>query len=155
MQLLFDVNKAVNCNDIIIFVEKFDVINKRYSNLSFGKDNTYIILNNKENKEILRKINNINVHDLVENLYEKEILISDWDKADYLLEDERYILYMPFFNSEKIAKIYWYYQENTESNRKLEILTLEQNKGKIQEILENKCNIRIFDKDLLGGGCEG
>lgn len=153
-QLLFDVNKTVNYDEIIIFVENFDVINKKYSNLSFGKQNTYIIPNNRINKEILKKTNNINIHDLLENLYEKEILISDWDNADYLLEDGRYILYMPFINSEKITKIHWYYQENTESNRKIEILTLKQNKEKIQEILGKKCNIKTFDKDLLGGICE-
>ena len=103
---------------------------------------------------MLKKFNNVNAHDLLENLYEKEILISDWDKADYLLEDGRYILYMPFINSEKITRIDWYYQENTESNRKVEILTLEENKEKIQEILGEKCRIKTFDKDLLGGICE-
>lgn len=153
-QLLFDVNKAVNYEEIIIFVESYDVINKKYSNLSFGKKNTYIIQNNTLNKEFLKEFNNINVHDLLENLYEKEILISDWDKADYMLEDGRYILYMPFINSEKITRIDWYYQENTESNRKLEILTLEENKEKIQEMLRRKHEIRTFDKDLLGGVCE-
>ena len=153
-QLLFDVNKSINYDDIIIFIENLDVINKKYSNLSFGKQNTYIIQNTRINKEMLKKINNVNAHDLLENLYEKEILISDWDKADYLLEDGRYILYMPFFNSEKITRIDWYYKENTESNRKLEILTLEENKEKIQEILDEKCRIKTFDKDLLGGICE-
>ena len=153
-QLLFDVNKAVNYDEIIIFVEKLDVINTKYSNLSFGKQNTYVIQNTRVNKEILKKINDVNVHDLLENLYEKEILISDWDKADYMLEDGRYILYVPFINSEKIAKLDWYYQENIESNKKLEILTLEENKEKIQEILKGKCKIKTIDKDLLGGACE-
>lgn len=153
-QLLFDVNKAVNYDEIIIFVENLNVINTRYSNLSFGKQNTYIIQNTRTNKEILKKINDVNVHDLLENLYEKEILISDWDKADYVLEDGRYILYMPFINSEKIARLDWYYQENIESNKKLEILTLEENKEKIQEILKRKCKIKTIDKDLLGGACE-
>ena len=109
-QLLFDVNKAVNYDEIIIFIENLDVINKKYSNLSFGKQNTYIIQNNRINKEIFKKINNVNVHDILENLYEKEILISDWDKADYMLEDGRYIIYMPFINSERITKVDWYYK---------------------------------------------
>lgn len=148
-QLLFDIKKTTNYEDVIIFVENFDVINKRYSNLSFGKENTYIILNSNYNKEILKR--NINVHDLLENIYEQEVYISDWDKANYLLENGTYIIYMPFINTEKIERLNWYYQENTESNRKLEILTLDENKEKIQEILCDKCIIRTFDKDLLGG----
>lgn len=150
-QLLFDVNKAVNYDDIIIFIENFDVISKKYSNLSFGKENTYIILNTTENKEIIKRSNEINAHDLLENIYEKEILISNWEKADYLLEDGTYILYMPFINTEKTEKINWYYQENTESNRKLEIVTLKENKKKLEEILCLKCKIKTFDKDWLGG----
>ena len=30
----------------------------------------------------------------------------------------------------------------------------EENKEKIQEILDEKCRIKTFDKDLLGGICE-
>ena len=150
-QLLFDVNKAISYDDFIIFVENYDVINKKYSNLSFGKKNTYIIQNNSLNKELLREMNSINIHDFLESIYEKEILISDWDKADYLLEDGRYIIYMPFINTEEITRINWYYLENSESNRKLEIVTLEENEKTIQGIVDNKCKIKSFNKYWLGG----
>ena len=96
-------------------------------------------------------MNSINIHDLLESLYEKEVLISDWDKADYLLEDGRYIIYMPFINTEKITSINWYYLENSESNRKLEIVTLEENEKAIQGIVNNKCQIKSFNKNWLGG----
>lgn len=150
-QLLFDVNKAISYDELIIFVENYNVINKKYSNLSFGKKNTYIIQNNSLNKEFLREFNNINVHEILESLYEKEILISDWDKADYLLEEGRYIIYMPFINTEKIENINWYYLENPASNRNLEIVTLEENKETIQEIINNKCQVKSFNKNWLGG----
>ena len=104
-QLIFDINKAINYDNIIIFVENFDAINKRYSNLALGKDNTLIILNNNKNKEILRKYNSIYPYEILERLFDSEILVSDWDKADYLLEDGIYILYMPFIDTEKIEKI--------------------------------------------------
>ena len=103
------------------------------------------------NKALLREMNSINIHDLLESLYEKEVLISDWDKADYLLEDGRYIIYMPFINTEKITSINWYYLENSESNRKLEIVTLEENEKAIQGIVNNKCQIKSFNKNWLGG----
>lgn len=150
-QLLFDVNKTINYNDIIIFTENFDIINKKYSNLSFGKENTYIILNTRENKDIIRKINEINFHELLETIYNREIFISNWNKADYLLDDGMYIIFMPFINTEKIERLNWYYQENTDSNKKTQIVTLKENEEKINEILNNNCKIRTFDKNLLGG----
>ena len=153
-QLLFDVNKSINYDDIIIFVENFDVVNKRYSNLSFGKKNTFIILNTYENKEKIKEIIKTNTHELLENIYEKEILISNWEIADYMLDDGTYLIYMPFINTEKIEKINWFYKENTNVKRKIEILTLEENKNKIQELLCSKCKIKTFDKEVLGGICE-
>lgn len=149
-QLLFDINKSINYDEIIIFIDNYNVICSRYSNLSFGKKNTYLILNTSENKKILRETT-VSTHELLEELYETEILISNWDKADYLLEDGRYILYMPFINSEKLQRLNWYYKENTESIKKIELVTLKENENKIKEILSDKCKIVTFDKNLLGG----
>lgn len=150
-QLLFDINKAVNYKNIIIFVDNFDVINKRYSNLSFGKENTFIILNSTENKELIKNYEKMDCHELLENIYEEELFISNWDKADFLLENGTYIVNMPFINTEKIEKINWFYNENSNINRKCELITLEENKEKIKEILNKNCKIKIFDKNLLGG----
>lgn len=150
-QLLFDINKSLSYDNIVIFTENFDVICKKYSNLSFGKNNTYIILNNNSNKEIIKNYKNIDVHELLEGIYDKEILISNWDKANYLLEDNTYIVFMPFINTEQIERINWYYQENTETTKKVEIITLKENADVIERTINNKCKIKTFDKNLLGG----
>lgn len=149
-QLIFDINKATNYDNIIIFVENFDAINKRYSNLAFGKDETLIILNTDENKEIIRKYNSIYPYEILERIFDDEILVSDWEKADYLLEDGTYILYMPFLDTEKIERINWYYEENTNTKRNINIVTLRQNEQKLKEILNNKCSIKIID-NYIGG----
>ena len=149
-QLIFDINKAINYDNIIIFVENFDAINKRYSNLAFGKDETLIILNTDENKEIIRKYNSIYPYEILERIFDDEILVSDWEKADYLLEDGTYILYMPFIDTEKIERINWYYEENTNTKRNINIVTLRQNEQKLKEILNNKCSIKIID-NYIGG----
>ena len=149
-QLIFDINKAINYDNIIIFVENFDAINKRYSNLAFGKDETLIILNTDENKEIIRKYNSIYPYEILERIFDDEILVSDWEKADYLLEDGTYILYMPFLDTEKIERINWYYEENTNTKRNINIVTLRQNEQKLKEILNNKCSIKIID-NYIGG----
>lgn len=153
-QLLFDIKKALNYNEIIIFVENFDVVNKNYSNLSFGKNNTYIIKNTEENKKIIKEIYNMNAHEILENIYQKEIMISDWKYADYLIEDGTYIVYMIFLNTEKINRLNWYYKENTNSNRKVEIVTLEENKQKVDELSCNNVKVKTLNVDLLGGESE-
>lgn len=152
-QLIFDINKAINYDNIIIFVENFDAINKRYSNLAFGKDKTLIILNTDENKEIIRKYNSIYPYEILERIFDDEILVSDWDKADYLLEDGIYILYMPFIDTEKIEKINWYYEENSNTKRNINVVTLRQNEQKLKEILNIKCSIKIID-NYIGGKSE-
>lgn len=150
-QLLFDINKSINFKNIIIFTENFDVINKKYNNLVFGKENTFVILNNKRSKELIKKYGEIDLHEILENIYGEELLISNWSNADYLLEDNTYIVNMPFINTEKIGRINWFLKENTEIQRKIEIVTLEENVNKIQEMLGDKCIVKNFDKELLGG----
>ena len=152
-QLIFDINKSINFDNIIIFVEDFNVIDKRYSNLALDKDKTLIILNNNKNKEILRKYNSIYPYEILERLFDSEILVSDWDKADYLLEDGIYILYMPFIDTEKIEKINWYYEENSNTKRNINVVTLRQNEQKLKEILNIKCSIKIID-NYIGGKSE-
>ena len=118
-QLLFDINKSFNYENIIIFVEDLSVICPKYSNFSFGKENTIVIVNDDNNKELLKKYPNINWHEVLETMYNKEILISDWDKADYLLDENKYIIEMLFINTEKIEKLKWYYKENSNSLKRV------------------------------------
>ena len=153
-QLLFDVNKSINYENIIIFVENFDVINKKYSNLVFGKEKTFIILDSDKNKEIIKNYEKLDYHELLESIYMQELFISNWDIADFLLEDNTYIINMMFINTEKIEKVNWFYSENTNLNKKIEIVTLKENEEKIKEIINAKCKIRILDESLLGGVIE-
>lgn len=151
-QLLFDIKKSFNYQNIVIFLENYEVVSSKYNNFSFGKENTILILNTNQNKGFIKKYERINWHEILENIYDQELLISDWDKADYLLETGLYIVQMPFINTEKIEKINWYYEENNENLKNVEIITLKENKEKIKELVCNKCSIRSIDKNLLGGG---
>lgn len=151
-QLLFDINKSFNYENIIIFVENLGEICSKYSNFSFGKENTIVIVNNDNNKKLIKEYSNINWHEVLEGIYNKEILISDWDKADYLLDENKYIIEMLFINTEKIEKLKWYYKENSESLKSVEIITIDENEEKIKEMVgDNRCSIRVIDKDWLGG----
>lgn len=149
-QLLFDIKKAANEN-IIIFLENYDVISKNYFNMIFGKDSTLAILNTELNKKIIKEYEKVNIHELIEKVYEQEIMISNWEYADFMLEDETYIVNMIFLDTEKIGRINWFLEENTESNKKIEFITIKNNEEKLRELLDNKCNIRIINENLVGG----
>lgn len=148
-QLIFDINKSINHDEIIVFVDNYDIISKRYSNLSFGKQKTLVIKNTRINKELLKKYEYIDFHEIIEEMYDREVLISNWDLADFYLEDNIYIINMPFINTEIIEQLNYYYMENGALNKKIEIWTLEENKEKLKELLANKCIVKTFDYNKL------
>ena len=150
-QVLFDINKALDNSNVIIFLESLDIIRKQYSNLSFGKKTTYIVLDTSANKEFLKRYEYTDIHELFEILYEKDIMISNWEYADYLIEDGRYIVNMMILDTEKISRLNWFFKENNMSKKDIEIITFKEYEFKIKELLEFKCNIKIIDKNLLGG----
>ena len=133
-------------------MEDLSIICPKYSNFSFGKQNTIVIVNDNTNKRLINNYSNINWHEVLEIMYNKELLISDWDNADYLLDENKYIIEMIFINTEKIEKLKWYYKENSDSLKKVEIITIDENKEKIKEMVgDNRCSIKVIDKDWLGG----
>ena len=60
---------------------------------------------------------------------------------------------MPFIDTEKIEKINWYYEENSNTKRNINVVTLRQNEQKLKEILNIKCSIKIID-NYIGGKSE-
>lgn len=150
-QVMCDINKVINYRNIIIFVDDINIINKKYAYMAFNKENTYIIQNSYENKEIIKQCNKIDLHEIMQYIYKRELLISNWEMADYLLGQNQYIVNMLFINTEKIEKLNWYYTENTNTTKEVQVITLEENKEKIQEMLTSKCKIITFDKKILGG----
>lgn len=153
-QLMYDIKKALNYEDIIIFVDNLDVISKKYHNLSFGKNNTIIVLNDDYNKEILKSYYIQDIHEMLENIYNKEIFISNWKLADYMLEDNTYIINMPFINTEKLERLNWFFKENEGIKRNIEIITTKTYKNKILEIINKNCTVKTFDESFTGGNIE-
>lgn len=146
-QLIYDIHKTVNYNNIIVFVDSYDICNSKYSNFSFGKKNTFVIQNIQNNRNLLKEIENINYHEVLEELYDEEILISDWDKADYMLDNGTYIVNMPFINAERISRLNWFFSEN-KSEKIVYIVTYERNKEQIKKMITNKnCFVSLFKEE--------
>lgn len=150
-QILFDINKAMFSKNIIVFLEGLNIVDNKYGNLMFDKENTYIIVNNKENKELLKKYVELDIHEIMQGIYKKELLISDWEYADYLLDNNKYIINMIFINTEVISRLNWFYKENSNTKKEVEIVTIKENEEKIKELLRHYCKIIKIDKNLIGG----
>lgn len=152
-QVINDIQKAIGYNNIIIFMENMKILNKSNQYFIFGKDSNIIVKSNRNNFDKMRYFQKIDLYEIIKQIYDKELLLSNWKKADYMTEDRRYILLMPFIDTEKLHKLNIFYNNNKMSNRKIDIITLKENKEKIEEILTN--NVNIIELDSLLGGING
>lgn len=149
-QIINDIQKLIEYKDIIIFIENIRILNNDKS-FVFGKETTLIINPTIHNLSIMRKLEKIDIYQIVKQIYnDKEILLSNWKKADYMTEDRKYIILMPFIDTEKLHKLNLFYKNNQKINRKIDIITLKENKEIIEDILTNKTNI-IETDNWLGG----
>lgn len=150
-QVINDIQKTIEYNNVIVFIENINILNKSNRYFIFGKASTLIVNVNRTNLERMRYIQKSDLYEVLKQIYEnKEILLSNWKKADYMTEDKQYIFLMPFIDTEKLHKLNIFYNNNKISNRKIDILTLKENKRKITEILTNNTNIIELD-NWLGG----
>jgi len=149
-QAINDIQKIMDYKNILIFIENMNILNEKQS-FVFGKDSTIIINPSKENLTIFKELEKIDLYEIVKKIYsDKEILLSNWKKAEYMTEDRVYIVVMPFIDTEKINRLRMFYKNNPKEKRKIDIITLKENKEKICEILTNKANIIELD-NWLGG----
>ena len=149
-QIINDIQKLIEYKDIIIFIENIRILNNDES-FVFGKETTLIINPTIHNLSIMRELEKIDIYQIVKQIYnDKEILLSNWKKADYMTEDRKYIILMPFIDTEKLHKLNLFYKNNQKINRKIDIITLKENKEIIEDILTNKTNI-IETDNWLGG----
>ena len=146
-QTLTDVDKMLFNDKVIVFLEDFNRINKRNMYFMISHKSIQIINPTEENLELIQILKDIDIYDIVKEIYKgKEILLSNWNNADYMIEDEKYIVSMPFINTEKLYRLKIFFNSNERKDRKIDIITLKENKEKINEILEHKVNIVELDE---------
>ena len=101
-----------------------------------------------------KKVVYLDFYEIIKQMYSNtEVLLSNWVKADYMTEDRTYIFFMPFIDTERLYGLNKFYNNNKNIIRKIDIITLKENKEKIEEILTNKTNIVEMDEWL--GGIDG
>ena len=150
-QVINDIQKNIDYENTIVFMENFKMLSKKNQYFIFGRESTLIVKPSRENLDNMRLFQKIDMYEIIKKIYvSKDILLSNWRKADYMTEDRQYIILMPFIDTEKLHKLNIFYKNNKEINRKIDILTLKENTGKINEILTNRTNIIEID-NLIGG----
>ena len=149
-QIINDIQKLIGYKNIIIFIENMDILNSK-RNFVFGNESTIIIRPTFQNLSIIRKMTQIDIYQIIKQIYSnQEILLSNWKKAQYMTENEEYIVVMPFIDTERLHRLNMFDDNSQKKNRKIDIITLKENKEKIEEILTNKVNIIEMD-NWLGG----
>lgn len=148
-QIIADIEKIFLYKNVMIFLENFNMLNKKNDYFVIGDKEITIINPTEENLKLMKILNNIDIYDVIQEIYKgKEVLLSNWDKADYVTDDKQYIVSMPFINTAKLHKLNISYKDNKEKNNKIDILTLKENKKKINEILKKPTNIIEIDQYL-------
>lgn len=150
-QVIYDIKKIIDFDNIIIFIDTFKNIETDINYFKFGKKHTYIILNSKENKEIIKHYNNIEIYELIKNIYgeSSEVLVSDWKLADFLIDNFYYVCNMIFIDTERLGEIKWFFEENEKIKRKIDVITLEENKEIIKKLVPQNVKIVTLKKENL------
>lgn len=149
-----DISKLVDKDNVIIFTEKEDTIINRNDYFRFGNKSTIIIKSTIENLDNMKKIHETYMYEMIKKMYEgKEILVSNWEKADFMTEDYVYLVIMPFIDTEKLYSINVFYNSNESNGVEINIVTLEENKDVICKILDKPT--KIVDLDAFLGGQYG
>lgn len=146
-QVITDIQKVSNYKNVIVFVENLKVLTKANQYFIFRKQSTLVIKASKHNLEKMRIFEETDFYEMLKQIYkEKEVLLSNWIKADYVTSTKDYIVLMPFIDTEKLHNLNKFYKNIENTNRKIDIITLSENKDKISEILTNKANVIELDK---------
>ncbi len=150
-QLIYDINKTINYQKLIIFVNEYSIIKNIFDNFSFDKKCSLIIKNSDENKTLIKRYYKIDFYEILKEIYSEVILVSNWNKADYVINDNHYIVNMTFMDGVKINELNWFYKENVDTEKIVDVVTLAENVNVLREILTNRCNLIELPKI---GECE-
>ena len=145
-QVICDINKAKDYDRIAIFVDNFNILNSKYKYFVFGKKETLIIKNTKENRDILSNYKNNDFYERIKNTYkDSEILLSNWDRANYMIDKKHYIILMPYIDTERVARLISFHKLNKSDNRQIDIFTLKENIDTLSQMLFKDINIIELD----------
>ena len=149
-QVINDIQKMTADKNVIIFMENLELLSKNQKYV-FGKESTVVIKYTNRNLQILKELINLEIYETIKKIYNnREILLSNWGKANYMTEDKDYIILMPFIDTEKLHELNVFFNKKANEDKKINIMTLSENIKKIGEILIKSIECIELD-NWLGG----
>lgn len=95
-QILTDIKMTLLFNKVILFIEDFKIFNKANKYFITNKKSTLVINPTEHNLELMQFLEDIDIYDILRKIYVgQEILLSNWNRADYMTENGQYIICMP------------------------------------------------------------
>ena len=149
-QVINDIQKMTADKNVIIFMENLELLSKNQKYV-FGKESTVVIKYTNRNLQILKELINLEIYETIKKIYDnREILLSNWGKANYMTEDKDYIILMPFIDTEKLHELNVFFNKKANEDKKINIITLSENTEKIREILIK--DVKFIELDNWLGG---
>lgn len=149
-QVINDIQKMTADKNVIIFMENLELLSKNQKYV-FGKESTVVIKYTNRNLQILKEFINLEIYETIKKIYNnREILLSNWGKANYMTEDREYIILMPFIDTEKLHELNVFFNKKANEDKKINIITLSENTEKIREILIK--DVKFIELDNWLGG---
>jgi len=149
-QVINDIQKMTADKNVIIFMENLELLSKNQKYV-FGKESTVVIKYTNRNLQILKELINLEIYETIKKIYNnREILLSNWGKANYMTEDKDYIILMPFIDTEKLHELNVFFNKKANEDKKINIITLSENTEKIREILIK--DVKFIELDNWLGG---
>ena len=143
-QVLADIKATSKDERVILFIENFKILSKTNNFFITDKKSTLMINPTDQNLELMQFFEEIDIYEVLENIYKgNELLISNWFKADYMTEDGRQIICIPFIDVNKLHILNC--RSNNEPYSMVDIITLQSNTKKVKEILKVEANIIELD----------
>lgn len=146
-QLQFDINKDLSYQNVLILVDDLKVIDIKNQFIFPNKVSCIFLLKKRINT--LAKFDKLNIEKTIENIFQKETMTSDFNTADYKVEDKN-IVFMPYIDTHRIVALNNFYSLGM-TDSQLEIISYKENFTTIIRLLSDnvkeKCTYREIKED--------
>lgn len=146
-QLHFDINKDLSYQNVLVFIDNFNVIDTRNPFIFPNKVSCLLVHINKI-KDI--KKTNKYIKERIEEEYKKQVKSSDINLADYKIDDID-VIYMPYIDTHKIEALNSYFSLGMIDNH-IDIMSFRKNFKTISRLLtkevKKKCTYIEIKEDI-------
>lgn len=143
-KLHFDINKDLSYQNVLILADDLNVIDIKNQFIFPNKASCIFLL--KKRIDTLKRFDKLNIEKTIENIFQKEIKTSDFNTADYKVED-RNIVFMPYIDTHRIVALNNFYSLGM-TDSKIEIISYKENFTTIIRLLSDKVKEKCTYREI-------